>query len=140
MSAVPSTSTSHSNFASIINAALEKYKRTTKQDLVAHPLLSRLQSCDSPEAILSALREQAPEFNQSQNSDDALTKWVAPTVTVLCSFSATLGLVNIRIFPYHIVQSNIYLSGILTSKINFIRGLAFFSRSVSFSFPLHDLF
>jgi hypothetical protein len=123
MSAVPSTSsTPHSNFASIFNTALEQYKRKTKQDLASHPLLPRLQSCGSPEAILTVLREQSPEFNQSQNGDDAHTKWIIPTVNVLYSFSATLGgvvgLVNITIFPYHIVQSNIYFSGIPTSEHN----------------------
>src|SRR6266852_6553479 len=110
MSAVPSTS--HPNFASIFNVALEKYKRKTKQDLAKHPLLPRLQSCDSPEAILTVLREQTPEFNQSQNIDDGLTNWVTPTVNVLYSFSATVGgvvgLVNIRKFPYDIVKSNIF--------------------------------
>jgi hypothetical protein len=120
MSAVPSTSTSHSNFASIFNAALEKYKRKTKQDLAEHPLLPRLQSCESPEAILTVLRDQAPEFHQSQNNDDGLTTWVTPTVNVLYSFSATLGgvvgLVNIGIFPRDIVQSNVHLSGIPTSE------------------------
>src|SRR6267154_2290311 len=111
MSAGPSTSesASHSNFASIFNAALEKYNRKTKQDLTKHPLLPRLQSCHSPEAILTVLREQRPEFNQSQNSDDGLTNWVTPTVNVLYSFSATIGgvvgLVNIIISPYHILQT-----------------------------------
>src|SRR6267154_184744 len=110
MSAVPSTSTtSHTNFASIFNTALEKYNRKTKQDLAKHPLLPRLQSCHSPEAILTVLREQTPEFDQSQNSDDGVTNWVTPTVNVLYSFSATLGgvvgLVNIRISPYHILQT-----------------------------------
>jgi hypothetical protein len=114
VSAVPSSSastpsTSHSNFSSIFNAALEKYKRKTKQDLAKHPLLPRLQSCDSPEAVIIALREQTIEFNQSQNRDDGLTKWVTPTVNVLYSFSSTLGgvvgLVSIRIFPHDIVQS-----------------------------------
>ena len=123
MSAVPSTSTSHSNFVPIFNAAFEKYRRKTKQDLAKHPLLPRLQSCHSPEAILAVLREQTPEFNQSQNSDDGLTRWVSPTVNVLYSFSATLGgvvgLVNTTIFLYDIVQSNICLSGIPTSKYNF---------------------
>ena len=107
MSVVPSTSTSHSNFAFIFNAALETYNRKTKQDLASHPLLPRLQSCDSPEAILHVLREQNPEFDQSQNSDDSLTEWVTPIVNVLYSFSATLGgvvgLVNITRFPHHIV-------------------------------------
>ena len=91
MSAGPSTSTSNSNFLSVFNAALESYKRKTKKDLCSHPFLPRLQSCDSPEAILTVLREQIPAFNQSQNGDDRLTKWVSPTVNVLYAFSATLG-------------------------------------------------
>jgi hypothetical protein len=103
MSAVPSSSTEHSNFVSIFNAALESYKRKTKKDLALHPLLPTLQSCDSPEAILTVLREQIPAFGQSQNGDDGLTKWVTPTVNVLYSFSVTLGgtvgLVIIRMFP-----------------------------------------
>jgi hypothetical protein len=102
MSAVPSTSTSQSNFVSVFNAALENYKRKTKNDLAAHPLLPSLQSCDSPEAILTVLREQIPVFGGSQDDGDGLTKWVTPTVNVLYSFSATLGgavgLVNIAMF------------------------------------------
>ncbi|KAH9988610.1 hypothetical protein BJV77DRAFT_732029 [Russula vinacea] len=95
MSAGPSTSsstsTSQSNFVPIFNAALETYKRKTKKDLASHPLLPTLQSCDSPEAILTVLREQIPAFSQSQSGDDALTKWVTPTVNVLYAFSAALG-------------------------------------------------
>jgi hypothetical protein len=123
MSAVPSTSTSQSNFAPIFNVALEKYNRNTKQDLAKHPLFPKLQSCDSPEAILTVLRDQTPGFNQSENSDDGLTAWVAPTVNVLYSFSATIGgvvgLVNISIFPYRIAQSDFYFSGVPTSEHNF---------------------
>ena len=96
----PNASTSQSNFASIFNASLESYKRKTKKDLVSHPLLPTLQSCESPEAVLTVLREQVPAFGQSQNRDDRLTKWVTPTVNVLCSFSETIGqgvgLVNIK--------------------------------------------
>ena len=99
MSDPPSTSTSQSNFVSIFNAALESYKRRTKKDLASHPLLPTLQSCDSAEAVLTVLRDQIPAFSESQNGDDGLTKWVAPTVNVLYSFSATIGqgvgLVNI---------------------------------------------
>jgi hypothetical protein len=97
----PSTSTSQSNFASIFNASLESYKRKTKKDLASHPLLPRLQSCESPEGVLTVLRDQVPAFNQSQNGDDRLTNWVTPTVNVLYSFSATIGsvgLVNIKTF------------------------------------------
>jgi hypothetical protein len=99
MPSVPSTPTSHTDFAFIFNAALESYRRKTKKDLASHPLLPSLQHCDSPEDILSVLREQIPAFNQSQNSDDQISKWVIPTVKVLDAFSDTLGqvvgLVNI---------------------------------------------
>jgi hypothetical protein len=99
MPSVPSTSTSHTNFAYIFNAALESYRRKTKKDLASHPLLPSLQRCDSPEDILSVLREQFPTFNQSQNGDDQISKWVIPTMKVLNAFSDTLGqvvgLVNI---------------------------------------------
>ncbi len=99
MSTAPSTSTSHSNFLSIFNAALESYKRKTKKDLASHPLLPRLQSCNSPDAIVTILREQVSKSSQSRNGDDGLTKWVTPTVNVLYAFSTTVGqrvgLVNI---------------------------------------------
>ena len=113
MSNEPSTSTSHSNFLSIFNAALETYKRKTKKDLASHPLLPTLQSCDSPEAVLTALREQIPAaFSQSQNGDDGLTKWVTPTVNVLYSFSETLGqgvgMVSIEVFLVKNTCSYIY--------------------------------
>ncbi|KAN0105540.1 hypothetical protein V8E52_010945, partial [Russula decolorans] len=91
MSTAPSTSTSHSKFVPIFNAALDSYKRKTKKDLAKHPLLSSLQSCDSPDAVLAVLRDQIPAFNQSQNRDDGLTKWVIPTVNVLYTFSGTIG-------------------------------------------------
>ena len=99
MSSVTSTSTSCPDFTTIFNAALESYRRKTKKDLASHPLLHRLQYCDSPEAILTVFREQVPAFNPSQNSDDEITKWVIPTVNVLNAYSGTLGqavgLVNI---------------------------------------------
>ena len=122
MSAAPSASTSHSNFVSVFNAALEAYKRRTKKDLTSHPLLPNLQSCDSPEAILAVLRERIPAFSQSQNEDDGLTKWVSPTVNVLYSLSATLGggigLVGIRIFSREIFRLNIIFSGIPSCEHN----------------------
>lgn len=112
MSTHPSTSTSNSNFASIFDAALKSYKRKTKEDLTLHPLLSSLQSCDSSDAILTALREHIPAFNQSQNGDDRLTKWVSPTVNVLYAFSTTVGqgvgLVRIGIFCVGNLCINIY--------------------------------
>ena len=112
MSTEPSTSTSHSNFQSIFNAALEAYKHKTKEDLTSHPLLPHLESCGSPEAILTVLRDQIPGFSKSQNGDDGLTKWVTPTVNVLYTFSDTIGqgigLVSIYTFFAENSCSNIY--------------------------------
>ncbi|KAN0118797.1 hypothetical protein V8E52_004908 [Russula decolorans] len=101
MPTVPSesTPTSHTKFAYIFNTALESYRRKTKKDLASHPLLPSLQHCDSPEAILSVLREQIPTFNQSPNRDDEISKWVVPTVTALNAFSDTLGQVVGLAFP-----------------------------------------
>ena len=122
MSTAPATSTPQSNFVPIFNAALESYKRKTKKDLASHPLLSSLQSCDSPEAVLDVLRDRIPAFNQTQNRDDGLTKWVTPTVNVLYTFSVTVGqgvgLVNINIFCREDCCSN-FFSGIPTCKCNF---------------------
>ena len=112
MSSEPSTSTLTSDFTPIFNAALETYKRKTNKDLAVHPLLPSLQSCDSPDAVLTVLREQIPAFGQSQNDDDGLTKWVTPTVNVLYSFTDTLGqgvgLVNIKIFSREEFLLNTY--------------------------------
>ena len=103
MHSIPSTFTSSPNFASIFDAALESYRRKTKKDLASHPLLPRLQSCDSPDAILSVFREQISAFDKTE---DGFTKWVIPTVNVLHGFSSSdmlgqaVGLVSISIYFY----------------------------------------
>ncbi|KAH9046688.1 hypothetical protein EDB84DRAFT_632448 [Lactarius hengduanensis] len=82
---------SHSNFQTIFHASLRAYQKQTKKDLISHPLAARLDSCDSPAAILAVLQDQVQEFEQSRSVDDRLTKWLDPTVNVLYAFSATLG-------------------------------------------------
>ena len=143
MSTVPSSSTSHSNFVSVLNAALETYKRRTKNDLASHPLLPSLQSCDSSEAILAVLREQIPAFCQSQNDDDGLTKWVTPTVNVLYSFSATIGggigLVGIRLFLREEFRLKYNIFRHFLRRTLFLLALAFFFWSVSFVVPSYNL-
>jgi hypothetical protein len=42
-------------------------------------------------SILVVLQQQFQELNQSQSSDERLTKWLEPTVKVLYTFSETLG-------------------------------------------------
>ena len=91
MSQTPIATTSSSNYQTIFDNAIEAYRRKTKKDLRSHPLLNKLQNCDSPDAILSILYEQIPGFDQSRDTDNRLTKWLNPTVNVLCAFSGVIG-------------------------------------------------
>ena len=140
----PTASTSQTKFVSIFNAALESYQRKIKKDLASHPLLPGLQSCESPEAVLAVLREQVPAYNQSQNGDDGLTKWVTPTVNVLYSFSGTIGqgvgLVNINTFRRRDFCPNILFAGIPTSKCNLRRDRRSTFGQCLTSLPLCELF
>jgi hypothetical protein len=102
---VPTASGSTSNFQSIFNAALNNYKAKTKKDLLAHPLTTQLQICDSPSAILDILNKQynIQRFIQSQNKRRRSKQWLNATVTVLCGLSGALGegvgMVNLQRFP-----------------------------------------
>jgi hypothetical protein len=92
----PTASSSYSqasNFHLIINNALDAYKKRTKNDLLAHPFVAELQSCNSPSAILAVLQQQLhwQGLDQSRRSDDRWTRWLDPTVNVLYTLSGTLG-------------------------------------------------
>jgi len=101
---VNATPSSSSNFQSIFNTALKAYEKRTKKDLLAHPLASKLQTCDSPSSILAVLQSQVDDLDQDRKSDERLTKWLSPTVNVLLAFSGTLGegvsLVRLRVILF----------------------------------------
>ncbi|KAH8977507.1 hypothetical protein EDB92DRAFT_772375 [Lactarius akahatsu] len=80
-----------SNLQAIFYASMKEYEKKTKKDLLAHPLMAQLQSCNSPTDILAVLRTQVQQFEQSTSCDDKLTKWLNPTVNILYAFSAALG-------------------------------------------------
>jgi hypothetical protein len=82
---------SSSNFQLIINNALDTYKKRTKNDLLAHPLVTELQYCNSPSTILAVLHQQLQGLDQSRRSDERWTRWLDPTVNVLYTLSGTLG-------------------------------------------------
>ena len=93
MSQTPATTaaSSSSRFQAIFQAAIKSYQKQTKKDLIAHPLASQLQDCDSTNAILAILQDQIREFDKSHSGDERLTKWLGPTVNVLNAFSATIS-------------------------------------------------
>jgi hypothetical protein len=91
MSRNATATASSSNYQSIFDNAIEAYEKKTNKDLRSHPLLAKLQTCNSPDAILNVLREQIPGFDQSRSIDDRFTKWLNPTVNVLYTFSGVIG-------------------------------------------------
>jgi hypothetical protein len=82
---------SSANFQSIFNASLQAYDNKTKNKLLDHPFAAHLQSCDSPNAVLTVLQDLVQKFDQRRASDDKLNNWLNPTVNVLYAFSNTLG-------------------------------------------------
>ena len=91
MSQTTTTAEASSRFQALFQTALNSYQKQTKADLLAHPLVSQLQSCDSTTAIVAILQEQLRDLDNSRRGDERLTKWLNPTVNVLSAFSATVS-------------------------------------------------
>jgi hypothetical protein len=87
----PTASSSSSNFQLVLYAALEAYERKTKCKLLANPLATQLQSCESPTAVLSVLQDIIQQFDRRRASDERLSNWLNPTINVLYAFSSTIG-------------------------------------------------
>jgi len=89
----PPENSARANYQSIFDSALQEYTKQTRKDLSSEQLFHNLQSCDSPDDIITILRQQIPGFGQSAggSSDDRLTRWLDPTVKVINAFSATIG-------------------------------------------------
>lgn len=116
------SSESSSNFQAAFNAALETYEKATKNKLLTHPLSAQLESCNSPDAILSVLKNL---LQQSDRDDERLRNWLDPTVKVLYTFSATLGggagLVTLKSLSDQNLSSDCSFSGISRSECDLYR-------------------
>jgi hypothetical protein len=93
MPETPPENSARANYQSIFDSALQEYTKKTRKHLSSDPLFHKLQSCSSPDDIITILRQQIPGFDQSSSgsSDDRLTKWLDPTVKVINAFSVTIG-------------------------------------------------
>jgi fungal STAND N-terminal Goodbye domain len=93
MPQTPAESPARANYQAIFDSALQEYTKKTRKDLSSNPLFNKLQSCDSPDDIITILRQQIPKFDQSASgsNDDRLTRWLDPTVKVINAFSATIS-------------------------------------------------
>jgi hypothetical protein len=91
MSQTSPEAVSRFNYQSAFDSALEGYKRKTGNDLTKDPLLRTLETCNSPDVVLTTLRAQLLGPGQSKSSSNKLTAWLDPTVNVINAFSATVG-------------------------------------------------
>jgi hypothetical protein len=85
---------SRSNYQFIFDSALEDYRRKTENDLTKdplYPLLSNLETCQSPDAVLALLRAQIFGPGQFYSSSDRLTTWLDPAINVISVLSAAIG-------------------------------------------------
>ena len=114
------SSSSSSNFQSVLNAAIDAYEKKTKSKLLTHPLAAQLQSCNSPTAILSVLQDLIQQFDRRRSSDERLANWLKPTVNVLYALSSTLGqgvgLVSLNSLVSWNLCPDCHSSGILTRQ------------------------
>ena len=136
MSTSQQASSATPNFKPILDKALKEYKKKTGKELATHPLAEEIKGCSSPDAILAVLQGKANELNQSQSSDERLTKWLTPTVNVLNALSATLGqgvgTVSPYVFSYHnYPNDHSYVfppTQIIFSGINILLIVSFFAQ------------
>jgi hypothetical protein len=78
-----------SQFQDLFDAALWEYNQKTGQDITTDPLTARLLCCDTSDAVLGILQEQAHAFNQYRNGDwkVQLMRRLKPTVDILFALS-----------------------------------------------------
>ncbi|KAI9437514.1 hypothetical protein H4582DRAFT_1955003 [Lactarius indigo] len=77
------------NLKSVLDAALDEYKKKTGDDLLAHQLANELKSCESIDAVLNILRDQSKAFEQS--GDQRLMKSIDPLARAVYTFPQALG-------------------------------------------------
>ena len=88
------------HFKLILDVALTEYQKKTKKNLLDYWLATELKSCESTDAVLGILRDQAEAIERTNAGDQRLMKRIGSSVNVLSSISDTLGegisLVSIR--------------------------------------------
>jgi hypothetical protein len=69
-------------FPAVFEAALEEYMKKTKINIKTDPLFAKLQDCQSSDAVLDILQEQAHAFEQFREGDGKvqLMRWLKPFV------------------------------------------------------------
>lgn len=102
MSHIPPETTSGSNYQLIFDDSLEVFRKQTGRDLAADPLLTKLESCDSPLTALPVLQDEIPRFGRSRSSSDKLINCLNRTVNNLYTLSSTICAVLSLVCPNNV--------------------------------------
>lgn len=88
-SSIPHPDVSLSQFQVLFDAALCEYNQKTGKDITTDPLTAKFLSCNSSDAVLGILQEQAHAFIQYRNGDwkVQLMRRLKPTVDILFGLS-----------------------------------------------------
>jgi hypothetical protein len=120
---------SFSQFQHLFDAALREYRLKTGKDIATEPLTTSLLHCDSSDAVLAILQEQAHAFNQFRNGDwkVQLMRRLKPTVDILIGLSTSgvfgegIALVRLTNSTYPLRKIIFHLAEISTSESNICR-------------------
>ncbi|KAF8469816.1 hypothetical protein DFH94DRAFT_697140 [Russula ochroleuca] len=113
---------SGSKYQSIFDSALESYEKETGKELTLNPLFCKIEACNSPDGVITLLREQIPGFDRSRSGNDSerLSNWLDPTVNAINTFSGTIGWSVFLAFPpAGVIFTGI---GVLLSAATAVRG------------------
>jgi hypothetical protein len=110
----------------LFEVALREYRQKTGNDIAADPLTMRLEHCDSPDAVLGILQEQAHAFNQVRNGDWKihLLRRIQPIVNILLGLSTSgvfgqgIGLVRLTKSTYSLCKFIVHPAETSTSASN----------------------
>jgi fungal STAND N-terminal Goodbye domain len=85
------STTTSSNYQCIFDAALTDYAKQTGIDLITHPFVQSLQTCDSADAILNLFEDKAKEFRTYRDGNRKSIDCLKPVVQVLHTVAGILG-------------------------------------------------
>lgn len=111
-------------FPEIFEVALEEYTKKTERDIKSDPLFAKLQDCNSSNAVLKVLEEQALAFEQYRKGDRKvqLLRRLKPIVEIFFRLSTKddvkEGIVSVRLtrYNYSLRKFIIHLADISTSE------------------------
>ncbi|KAH9970756.1 hypothetical protein BGW80DRAFT_1253850 [Lactifluus volemus] len=108
MSQTSSANADYPNFQSIFDDAVKAYDEKTKGNITENHLLAMLAPCKSANDVLTVLHQKENTLSTSINGTESITKWITPTIHVLCAFSAAIAQGVGLVFP----PANVISAGI----------------------------